>query len=201
MKTLTIIEEVGSSQIQLNYSKDLEVSREDFDKGDFTIDGVLIKNHYEQAIYSTSDKKESVVDYIGEIKSGYTETKPTEFDEWDNSTNTWVEDTTAKTESEFKVKQNAIRDKISKIIDDEAIDKDSNGNPIKGYFHNLGFTDGLVSVAKYPTNADAKKISAWAEACWVVVETKQAEILAGTLDIDTIDDAYLTANLPKVEDV
>ncbi|MDX6912260.1 tail fiber assembly protein [Hafnia paralvei] len=52
------------------------------------------EDHRGSVVYSTADGLESVVDYIGEIKSGFTQLMPvTRFDKWDGVT--WVTDNTA----------------------------------------------------------------------------------------------------------
>lgn len=63
------------------------------------------------------------------------------------------------------------------------------------YFHGLGFADGLLSVAKYPTNPDAIKLSNWAEEFWTKASQIKAQVLAGTKDIDTI---ILTEEIPEL---
>ena len=51
-------------------------------------------DHRGTVVYSTADGLESVVDYIGEIKSGFTQLMPvTRFDKWDGGM--WVTDNTA----------------------------------------------------------------------------------------------------------
>lgn len=52
------------------------------------------EDHRGSVVYSTADGLESVVDYIGEIKSGFTQLMPvTRFDKWDGGM--WVTDNTA----------------------------------------------------------------------------------------------------------
>lgn len=52
------------------------------------------EDHRGTVVYSTADGLESVVDYIGEIKSGFTQLMPvTRFDKWDGGM--WVTDNTA----------------------------------------------------------------------------------------------------------
>lgn len=52
------------------------------------------EDHRGSVVYSTADGLESVVDYIGDIKSGFTQLMPvTRFDKWDGVT--WVTDNTA----------------------------------------------------------------------------------------------------------
>nr|UVY58312.1 MAG: tail fiber assembly protein [Bacteriophage sp.] len=52
------------------------------------------EDHRGTVVYSTADGLESVVDYIGEIKSGFTQLMPvTRFDKWDGRM--WVTDNTA----------------------------------------------------------------------------------------------------------
>lgn len=89
-------------------------------------------------------------------------------------------------------KSNTISDEVTSIIDTEFKKPD--------YFFGLGFVNGQVSASKYTQNVDAVKLTKWAEACWKLVSEKQAEIAAGTLNIDTVDRNYLITNLPKVTD-
>lgn len=103
-----------------------------------------------------------------------------------------VEEYVPTAEEILQQKINAIADKVSNILDNEA--------KKNIYYYGLGFSDGMLSVAKYPNNSDATKLSNWAEACWQVVATKLGEIQAGMLDIDTVDNEYINTNLPNVED-
>ena len=48
-----------------------------------------IEDNRNKTVYSTIDKRESKIDYLGDIKDGFTFDKPTEFDKWENS---WVKD-------------------------------------------------------------------------------------------------------------
>lgn len=89
-------------------------------------------------------------------------------------------------------KSNEISYEVTLIIDNEFKKPD--------YFFGLGFINGQISASKYTQNVDAIKLAKWAEACWKLVSEKQAEIAAGTLNIDTVDRNYLIANLPKVTD-
>ncbi|WP_407210991.1 tail fiber assembly protein [Citrobacter portucalensis] len=75
----------------------------DIDPGDEVTGAVAVftggawirqEDHRGTVVYSTSDGLESVVDYIGEIKSGFTQLMPvTRFDKWDGVM--WVTDNTA----------------------------------------------------------------------------------------------------------
>ena len=89
-------------------------------------------------------------------------------------------------------KSNEIWYEVTLLIDNEFKKPD--------YFFGLGFINGQISASKYTQNVDAIKLTKWAEACWKLVSEKQAEIAAGTLNIDTVDRTYLIANLPKVTD-
>ncbi|MCX9067656.1 tail fiber assembly protein [Citrobacter portucalensis] len=75
----------------------------DIDPGDEVTGAVAVftggawirqEDHRGTVVYSTADGLESVVDYIGEIKSGFTQLMPvTRFDKWDGVM--WVTDNTA----------------------------------------------------------------------------------------------------------
>lgn len=54
----------------------------------------LHEDHREKTVYSTSDRKSSVVDYIGPVREGFTLTAPsTPYDKWNGET--WVKDVVA----------------------------------------------------------------------------------------------------------
>jgi hypothetical protein len=54
----------------------------------------LHEDHREKTVYSTSDRKSSVVDYIGPVRKGFTLTAPsTPYDKWNGET--WVKDVVA----------------------------------------------------------------------------------------------------------
>ena len=71
-----------------------------------------------KTVYSTVDKTESKVDYLGVIKDGFTLLKPNEFDKW--ITDKWIEDIDAKNESE-KLLRIAVIDSRFKEIESEKI--------------------------------------------------------------------------------
>ena len=84
-------------------------------------------------------------------------------------------------------KINVLADQLTEIIDTEC--------KKTVYFHGLGFADGMSSVSKYPTNVDAMKLTAWAEACWVKAAEIQAAVIAQTRDIDSVN---IADELPDV---
>ncbi|HHK9555471.1 TPA: tail fiber assembly protein [Enterobacter sichuanensis] len=69
------------------------------------------KDHRGETVYSTEDGTASVIDYIGEIKDGYTEKAPgTPYDKWDGSE--WLTDADAQHAAavvEAEAKQSALR--------------------------------------------------------------------------------------------
>ncbi|WP_419767236.1 hypothetical protein [Arcobacter sp.] len=71
------------------------------------------KDYRNKTVYSTADKSISLVDYIGDIKEGFTLLTPKEFDKWDAQSNTWVEDTDLKE----KMRVSAIKEKAREIIE------------------------------------------------------------------------------------
>ena len=78
------------------YSTDIDPGDEVAGKVAVFTSGAWIQqeDHRGTVVYSTADGLESVVDYIGEIKSGFTQLMPvTRFDKWDGGM--WVTDNTA----------------------------------------------------------------------------------------------------------
>ena len=55
-----------------------------------------IEDNRNTVVYDKETKEESEVDYLGKIKEGATISKPEQFDIWDYSSNSWVEDIKAK---------------------------------------------------------------------------------------------------------
>ncbi|WP_429867736.1 tail fiber assembly protein [Escherichia coli] len=79
------------------YSTDIDPGDEVTGKVAVFTGGAWIQqeDHRGTVVYSTTDGLESVVDYIGEIKSGFTKLMPvTRFDKWDGEK--WVTDTEAQ---------------------------------------------------------------------------------------------------------
>ena len=66
-----------------------------------------------KTVYSTTDKTESKIDYLGAIKDGFTLLKPTEFDKW--ITEKWVENIDAKNESEKTIRISEIDSRFKEI--------------------------------------------------------------------------------------
>ncbi|BAS67630.1 hypothetical protein [Bathymodiolus septemdierum thioautotrophic gill symbiont] len=91
----------------------------------------------------------------------------------------WVEDTEAKTKAERESKQNAIMDKVSKIIDDEC--------KKKIYYDGLGFINGASSASRHPFHPDGEKLLKWTDKVWKKVSEIKAGINDGSIDIATID--------------
>ena len=71
------------------------------------------KDYRNKTVYSTADKSISLVDYIGDIKDGFTLLAPKEFDKWDAQSNTWVEDKDLKE----KMRVSEIKAKAREIIE------------------------------------------------------------------------------------
>ena len=55
-----------------------------------------IENNRNTVVYNKETKEESEVDYLGKIKECATISKPEQFDIWDYSSNSWIEDIKAK---------------------------------------------------------------------------------------------------------
>lgn len=70
------------------------------------VDGVweTQQDHRGKTVYSITDQSEIKVEYVGEIKDGFTELKPTSiFDTWNGST--WVDNRTAEEVVEYQRSQ------------------------------------------------------------------------------------------------
>jgi hypothetical protein len=77
-----------------------------------------------KTIYSTTDKTESKVDYLGDIKLGFTLIEPNEFDEWNSKNKKWVENTAKKTEAKAINKILSIENHIYKYYPKKKQDQD-----------------------------------------------------------------------------
>lgn len=78
----------------------------------------FMADHRETSVYSTADLRESVVDYIGDIRPGFTLLVPaTRFDKWDGES--WVTDKEAESAAEliaFNNKKSALIAEASAMI-------------------------------------------------------------------------------------
>ena len=63
---------------------------------------VLTEDNRGIIVYDISTKASATVNYTGKIKSGFTKTKPAEYDIWDSELKSWAEDTGKKTEAKKK---------------------------------------------------------------------------------------------------
>lgn len=68
------------------------------------------------------------------------------------------------------------------------------------YFFGYGFKYGRDSVARYPTDEEAIKLTAWQKAIWQKCSIWRSEIAAGTLQISTLTESYVNENLPNIDD-
>ena len=93
-----------------------------------------------------------------------------------------------KKNADFKGKIRELGNFISQYIDNEC--------KKLLYFNGLGFANGLSSVAKYPNNSDAKKLSNWAGRIWKRASELHNDILAKKIDVNTLD---LNAELSKIK--
>lgn len=85
-----------------------------------------------------------------------------------------------------------IEDYVASILETEM--KDTK------YFMGYGFKYGRDSVARYPTDEEAIKLTAWQKAIWEQCSIWRGEISAGTLQISTLTESYLNENLPNIDD-
>lgn len=63
-----------------------------------------------QTAYSTVDRRVAIIDYLGELRPGFTLLAPGQFDVWDGST--WILDTAAKSAADTE----ANRQKVTLLI-------------------------------------------------------------------------------------
>jgi len=69
-----------------------------------------VEDNRNKTVYSIEDKTESLVDYLGAIKDGFTLLVPAQFDKWE--VDKWVEDTKTKIKAEAEEKVQAIEDYV-----------------------------------------------------------------------------------------
>jgi hypothetical protein len=67
------------------------------------------------------------------------------------------------------------------------------------YFMGFGFKYGRDSVARYPTDEEAIKLTAWQKAVWTKTAVWFDAVNSSIEDIDILTDGYIKENLPKVE--
>ena len=78
---------------------------------------LIVKDLRGKIVYNTETKQQIVVDYVDEIKDGYTELVPTEFDVW--QTDKWVYDIEQAKQAKTKeIKQAFINDSEGTIFSD-----------------------------------------------------------------------------------
>lgn len=70
----------------------------------------------------------------------------------------------------------------------------------KKYFMGFGFKYGRDSVARYPTDPEAIKLTAWQKEVWHKASVWFDSVNSGIEDIDILTQEYIIENLPKVED-
>lgn len=61
---------------------------------------VYKENHIGKTVYDTETKESKVIDYVGEVKQGWTLLKPIEFSEWDGGS--WVDNRTEEDQKEHE---------------------------------------------------------------------------------------------------
>jgi len=61
---------------------------------------IVVEDHRGKIVYSTSDKSQQTIDYIGPIAAGFTELKPGHFDTWHGSE--WVDNRTPEQIAEYE---------------------------------------------------------------------------------------------------
>lgn len=129
-------------------------------------------------VYSVDDKSEHVVDYLGDIHTGFTELIPGEYDKW--TVDKWVLDQDAYNLGQTTIMKRAVQ----RHLDDEAI--------LRGY-------DNIHSIGKYigydnAFRIECEALGAWTANVWLYCYQVLADVEAGTRTEPTI--AELIAELP-----
>ena len=63
-----------------------------------------VEDNRKSFVYNKETKEETVVEYLGKIKDGFTKIKPSQFDIWDYETGNWIIDISEKNKYELNIK-------------------------------------------------------------------------------------------------
>ena len=137
-----------------------------------------VEDNRGKTVYDTTTKQESKVDYLGAIKSGFTELVPSEFDFWNGTA--WEVDTVAQITAQAIDINNAIQNHL-----------DTKAQEFR--------YDNMMSARSYagctnPYQEEAQALATWCADCWATAGTIQADIEAGNRTMPTTDEAL--AELP-----
>lgn len=127
-----------------------------------------IEDNRGKTVYSTKDKQELKVDYLGAIKTGYTFLKPKQFDKWDETCNSWIEDKNLKKQDCLNLLESAFDNKATQIKA-IACDKEGSEQYIKSQYEiyenmyknaKAGYYSEVESTEIITANETAKKLTA-----------------------------------------
>lgn len=85
---------------------------------------ILVEDHREKMVYNIETKEAKKIDYLGDIKDGYTLIEPFEFCKWDIEAKKWVLDEDAKNEHLIKNNQNLKNSLINEANEKIAVLQD-----------------------------------------------------------------------------
>ena len=148
-----------------------------------------IEDNRGKTSYNIETKGASTVDYLGEIKDGYTLEKPLEMESYCKFIDTkWVIDEEEKSTYQINKYKKDAENAIQNLIDTTA----------RKYRY-----DNMNSVAKYlressPFYDEAVKLLDWCDACWVKAGGIEQDVLNGTRELPTTEE--LLNELPKYEE-
>jgi len=137
-----------------------------------------VKDNRGKIVYDTTTKKESKVDYLGAIKSGFTELVPSEFDFWNGTA--WEVDTVAQITAQAIDINNAIQNHLDTKAQEFRYDNMMSARSYAGYTN--------------PYQEEAQALATWCADCWATAGTIQADIEAGNRTMPTTDEVL--AELP-----
>lgn len=125
-----------------------------------------VEDHRGKVKYNCSSKIAARITTVGPIGDGYTLDAPTQWDEWDEDTEAWSEDTTTKTQYHIDILRNSVHQYQADKM------KDPNGN---GYAYLLNFQDPAL----FPKSV---AIVAWVKALWIEYYVCKEKIRNGQFD-------------------
>jgi len=131
-----------------------------------------------KTVYDITTKQESKIDYLGSIKSGFTELVPNEFDVWNGTA--WEVDTVAQITAQTREINNAIQNHLDTKAQEFRYDNMMSARSYTGYTN--------------PFQAEAQALATWCADCWTTAGAIQADVEAGNRAMPTVEEVL--AELP-----
>ena len=142
-----------------------------------------VEDNRGKIVYDTTTRQESKVDYLGAIKSGFTELVPNEFDVWNGTA--WEVDTVAQITAQTKDINNAIQNHLDTKAQEFRYDNMMSARSYTGYTNAF--------------QAEAQALATWASECWVVAGQIEADVQSGVRAMPTVDEVI--AELPAYQGI